>query len=175
MPKIITDLEQTLRKEARQMILENGYEAFNMRAVAARCGVAVGTVYNYFSSKEVLAASVMLDDWKSALVCMEAGAGNAPDALCGLKHIFLGIVDFWQIYEGVWRGYAGAGRPVPMRSEYHKVLVGQICAIIAPMLERFGGIYTPVLPVFLAENLLGAAAYGKDRFDEIEPVLRRLV
>jgi AcrR family transcriptional regulator len=35
-----------------------GYSALTVRAVAARCGVAPATAYNYFSSKEHLIAEV---------------------------------------------------------------------------------------------------------------------
>lgn len=175
MPKIIADLEPALRKEARRMMLEEGYEALTMRAVAANCKVAVGTVYNYFSSKEMLAASVMLEDWQAALARMDEAAKSAEDALTGLKGIYLEIVYFWRIYERAWSAYANAGRAVPMRGEYHERLVAQLSGIMAPMLERFGAAYTPVLPAFLAECLLGAAAHGEARFEALTPVFRRIL
>lgn len=175
MPKIIVGLETALRDEARRMILEEGYEAFNMRAVAASCKVAVGTVYNYFTSKEMLAASVMLEDWLTALERMASHAQNAQDAMDGLRGVFLEIVRFCGVYQSAWQAYADGGKAVIMRGEYHDRLVEQLAGVIAPLLVRFGCGYAPVLPAFLAENLLSAAACGEARFDEIAPVLRRLV
>ena len=175
MPKIIADLGETLLKEARRMILEEGYEAFNMRAVAAKCAVAVGTVYNYYSSKEMLAAAVMLEDWKTALVRMEACARDAQDALGGLRGIFAEIVAFRRIYESAWLAYAGGGRAVALRGDYHDLLVAQLSGVTGALLARFGCVYAPVLPAFLAENLLSAAAYGDERFEALAPVLARLL
>ena len=175
MPKIIADLETTLRKEARRMILEEGYEAFNMRAVAANCKVAVGTVYNYFTSKEMLAASVMLEDWLLALEAMANEAQAAQDVMHGLRNIFSQILRFCSVYQRTWQAYADGGKAVSLRGEYHEKLILQLGEVIAPLLARFGCDYAPVLPAFLAENLLNAAARGEARFDELVPVLRRLV
>ena len=50
-----------------------------MREAARRCGVAVGTLYNYFPSKDALAAAVMLEDWHEDLDAMcFAAAGKKP-------------------------------------------------------------------------------------------------
>jgi TetR/AcrR family transcriptional regulator, cholesterol catabolism regulator len=45
---------------------EGGYEAVQMRDVAARADVALGTVYRYFTSKDQMLAAVWAD-WTSAL------------------------------------------------------------------------------------------------------------
>jgi len=69
MPKIIENLQERLIKEARRQIDESGYSSMTIRSVAAGCGVGVGTVYNYFQSKDELLAAYMLEDWKK---CIEA-------------------------------------------------------------------------------------------------------
>ena len=60
MPKIIENLRDQLLQEARKQIAERGYTGTTIRSVAGACGVGVGTVYNYFSSKEMLIASFMM-------------------------------------------------------------------------------------------------------------------
>ena len=63
MPKIIENLPEKLAEEARRQITESGYSAMTIRSVAKACGVGVGTVYNYYPSKDALVAQFMLEDW----------------------------------------------------------------------------------------------------------------
>ena len=72
MPKIIENLRDQLLKEARRQIAHQGYTGTTIRSVAAACGVGVGTVYNYFSSKEMLIAAFMAEDWQKQLETMAA-------------------------------------------------------------------------------------------------------
>ena len=53
MNPMATSKEEIL-KTSRVLIQQNGWEAVNIRAVAAACGVSVGCIYNYFGSKTEL-------------------------------------------------------------------------------------------------------------------------
>ena len=43
--------KEEILKTSRVLIQQNGWEAVNIRAVAAACGISVGCIYNYFGSK----------------------------------------------------------------------------------------------------------------------------
>ncbi|WP_312643845.1 TetR/AcrR family transcriptional regulator [Hydrogenoanaerobacterium sp.] len=64
MNNVITSKEAIL-SAARQIAAEKGLPALNMRTVAAACGIAVGSVYNYFPSKTDLVIATIEDVWKS--------------------------------------------------------------------------------------------------------------
>lgn len=49
---------------SRCMMLEDGISSFSMRAVALRCGVAVGSIYNYFPSKADLISATIASVWE---------------------------------------------------------------------------------------------------------------
>ncbi|MBQ5987644.1 MAG: TetR/AcrR family transcriptional regulator, partial [Clostridia bacterium] len=76
MPKIIENCREKLLDEARRQINECGYGALTIRGVASACGVGVGTVYNYFSSKDALVATFMLEDWQAATADMHKAFGS---------------------------------------------------------------------------------------------------
>lgn len=63
------------------LIGEVGSDAVQMRDVAQRSGVALGTVYRYFNSKERLLAAA-LEDWQKRLtrrvMTRSASAGDGP-------------------------------------------------------------------------------------------------
>ena len=62
-----TDASQQERRErmlasTAELALEGGWDAVQMREVAQRADVALGTLYRYFPSKEFLLVSVMISD-----------------------------------------------------------------------------------------------------------------
>ena len=49
---------------SRLMLQEKGWSAIHMRSVAIRCGVSVGSLYNYFPSKTELVAATVESVWQ---------------------------------------------------------------------------------------------------------------
>ena len=60
MNKVVTSREAIL-EESRKLVMKEGLLAINMRSVANACGVAVGSIYNYFPSKADLIAATVED------------------------------------------------------------------------------------------------------------------
>lgn len=63
MNTIITSRDAILTK-SREIVMEKGISSINMRTVANTCGVAVGSIYNYFPSKADLISATVEDIWK---------------------------------------------------------------------------------------------------------------
>ena len=63
MPKIILNIEDRIFLSAKELFYEKGYEHVNMKAIAKRADMAVGTLYNYFSNKNELYFSVLEKSW----------------------------------------------------------------------------------------------------------------
>ena len=80
MPKIIPELREALIHAAKERILTSDSHDITIREIASDCNTAVGTVYNYFSSKDELLAAVMLEDWLNVI-----GHVNAAVAVCALS------------------------------------------------------------------------------------------
>ena len=63
-PRTLTRAQQARRQRvidaAISLALDGGYEAVQMRDVAARADVAMGTVYRYFTSKDHLLAAALV-------------------------------------------------------------------------------------------------------------------
>lgn len=59
----VTSREEIL-SQCRKIVIEQGLSAINMRTVAAKCGAAVGSIYNYFPSKAELVGAVVADVWE---------------------------------------------------------------------------------------------------------------
>ena len=55
--------KEEILKTSRVLIQQNGWEAVNIRAVAAACGISVGCIYNYFGSKTDLVSAAVESIW----------------------------------------------------------------------------------------------------------------
>ncbi len=49
---------------SKKHILENGFSSFNVRAITKECGISIGTLYNYFSSKNDLLIATVESIWE---------------------------------------------------------------------------------------------------------------
>src|SRR5258706_3968989 len=84
-PEVLTRSQHARRSRvieaAMELAREGGYDAVQMRDVSARAGVALGTVYRYFSSKDHLLAAALLE-WARGLegniTARMAPSGDAP-------------------------------------------------------------------------------------------------
>jgi AcrR family transcriptional regulator len=63
MPKIIENLQDKIIETTKKQLLEKGYKSTTIRSIANECGIGVGTLYNYFKSKNYIISSFMLKDW----------------------------------------------------------------------------------------------------------------
>jgi AcrR family transcriptional regulator len=72
---------------AMELAAEGGYDAVQMRDVAARAQVALGTIYRYFSSKDHLLAAGQVEMWRiqaAALAERPPSGANAADRVVNL-------------------------------------------------------------------------------------------
>lgn len=59
----VTSKEQILQV-CRQIAAKEGLQAVSMRSVAGRCGVALGTLYNYYADKDELLIATVESVWQ---------------------------------------------------------------------------------------------------------------
>lgn len=167
MPKIIENLENKLMEEARRQIETIGYAATTIRSVAAECGVGVGTVYNYFSSKDDLAAAYLLEDWKTciAAICTVSAEADSPKPV--VQSIFQQLRLFSQRHQAVFQDQEAAASFTGSFSRYHGLLRSQLAAPLEPFCDsRYSA-------QFIAEALLTWTMAGTE-FDDLYGMIGKL-
>jgi AcrR family transcriptional regulator len=168
MPKIIENLRQTILDSAQSILLQSGYAALTIRKVACASGIAVGTVYNYFPSKELLAAAVMLEDWQEALAVIRAACEKADDIRTGLAAAYGEVSAFSRRYQPSWSGYSFRGSQQSDFRKRHRMLVRQLAGCLSPLLPP----QSEALSLFLAENVLVCVDGSELSFEELLEILR---
>ena len=167
MPKIIENLKDRLLAEVRQQLEQGGYAAVTIRSIAKGCGVGVGTVYNYFPSKEALIAAHLLEDWKCCVAAIQTASDLAETSQPVLRCIYEQLVNFSHRHAVIFRDEAAASGFAGSFSQYHALLRSQL----ASPLRKFCG--SDFAAQFIAESLLTWTMAGKP-FEEIYEILKKL-
>lgn len=170
MPKTIPDLRQKILLAARRRMTESESGGFNIRQLAVDLGVAAGTIFNYFSSKEELMASVMLEDWQLCLEKMDEAARKAPSPFDGFRQMEALIRAFSDPFRAVWRGYTREN-PIP---QYHRMLIAQLSQPVGALLARFGRNTGGTELSVLSEMLLASSQREPDLIETLLPVMEKI-
>ena len=168
MPKIIENLESKLLEEAKRQIQESGYGAMTIRSVAKGCGGGVGTVYNYFPSKEALLATYMLADWNRCIDAIQVVSTYSDTAVPVLRCMYDQLVSFAKLHRNIFTDDAAAASFAGSFSSYHILLRSQLAQ---PLRNFCSDDFTPD---FVAEALLTWSMAGKS-FDDICGIISKLI
>ena len=126
MPKIIEDVENRILRSARQRLLGGDLSSFSARGIAEDCGIAVGTIYNYYRDKESIMAAVMAQDWQAELTKAGERIDAVPSIEEGVRCLYEAMRSFSRVYESVWASYpTGEGFGSLFRTR-HRQLLSQI-------------------------------------------------
>ncbi|MBQ4140446.1 MAG: TetR/AcrR family transcriptional regulator [Clostridia bacterium] len=169
MPKIIENVREQLLAVAKKQIGERGYANTTIRSVAGECGLAVGTVYNYFKSKDMLIASFVVEDWNRYL--SELRKSDLADPRTALRTIYDTLICFSEQHNPLFSDPDAAKVFSAVFTERHKTLRSQISELILPLCGNDDAGFTAE---FVAESLLSWTVAGKD-FDSIFNILIKIL
>lgn len=166
MPKIIENVREQLLAEAKRQIFERGYADTTVRSVAGACGLGVGTVYNYFKSKEMLIATFVYEDWKKYLSDMQGLPDDQPRVL--LEGIYEALKKFAAEHERLFSDSDAVKLVAVGSSGRHKMLREQIAGVVLPICE------TNFCAEFVAEALICWSMQNTD-FETVYPLLEKII
>ena len=173
MPKLLENVRQDLLEEARKQINEIGYEKITMRNIASGCGIAVGTIYHYFSSKDMLIASLMLEDWLIIMDQMRSDCAGAENVLQAAKIIYEGIRSYTNSFLPIFTDRSASKAAGQVYHQRHLMLRDQLSSLLQPFSLMEDGTPDEYLAAFTAEALLAWTVEDKP-FSEIARILERL-
>lgn len=171
-PKIIENLREKLLSEARRQVQEFGYGAVTIRSVASACNVGVGTLYNYFPSKDNLIAAFMAEDWHAAI--QPLFAVSVSDAMTVLSHEYDVLKQFIIDHERLFSDPAAIQTYSLLPPQRHAQFREQLAAPVEHALRESKAKDPAFLALFLVEALLTWTLSGIDKdplFTVLAPLL----
>ena len=173
MPKIIENIRENLLSEARMQVMEQGYATMTIRSVAGACGVGVGTVYNYFPSKDMLVASFMLEDWQACIDEIGKCCEVSMDPQAVLQCVYDELKSFITEYSGLFQDADAGASFAKEFMQRHKLLRAQIAQPLQKICMMQDKVAPELLAEFVAENMLTWTLSDKV-FEEIKSILLQL-
>lgn len=167
MPKIIENLENRLLAETEKQIREIGYSTMTVRSVAQACGVGVGTVYNYFSSKDDLLATYVLQDWNRHVEIIQAVSIHSDLPLPVVRCIHEQLTQFALRHRNLFEDKAAMASFAVSFLRYHSIMRNQLALPLRKFCSR------DFTADFIAEALL-TWTMAKKPLDEIYGMIEKL-
>lgn len=172
MPKIIENIQNNILETGKNQLLSEGYDKVTVRSIAKECGIAVGTIYNYFPSKEMLVAHIMLGDWQQSMDELNGRICEAVSPVDGFRIIYNTVRHYSQTYRRIWQDF---GRSTAVSEERHNMLLSQLKDPVKSLIDRFGCRKDPDPCSFIAETILYAGCRENSSFNEIDVFLERIL
>lgn len=174
MPKKIENIREKLLAETRKQIEERGYKETTVRSVAGALSLGLGTLYNYFESKDMLVASFMLEDWIEAMDDMKARLSDFDDKGEKIKVIYDGLREFSHAHRNIFDDPLAKKTFTFAFDERHPVLLSQISEMILPLVSDSDVENKSMLSDFISEAILTWSASGRD-YEELLPIFNKLI
>lgn len=174
MPKKLENIREKAIAETRKVLEEQGYQMLAMRDIAQKCGIAVGTMYNYFPSKEYLTGCVVLEDWNATYECMTGAAAGADMIGHGIHNIYDMMREFVLQHQYLTSFNSSEAKTPYDFYERHAVLLKQIEALLEMLQKRFGYSVEASITTFIAESILSFSV-KKYSYSQIAPAIMKLL
>lgn len=173
-PKIIENAKELIAAETMRQINEIGYRQMTVRSVAKACGMAVGTVYNYYPSKDEMVASVVLDDWGRFVDGMREELPRALSAEEAFRLIYGGCAKFIDELRPLFTDTSAVAAYAVTHSVLHENVNRQLADLILPTVASVKAENQDFTAVFLAESIL-ALTRADIPFETAWSVMRRIL
>lgn len=88
MPKIIENLQDTILQAANEILFEQGFSDFSIRAVAKKLGIAPATIYNYYPSKESILEALVDSAWNGLMDAVDREVEGITEPVAALNKVY---------------------------------------------------------------------------------------
>ena len=175
MPKNIENVKEDILLVTRELLKETGYTELNIRKIASTCGIATGTLYNYYSSKNEIISEILQSDWNLMLRRIDHCLRTPVTSIEKINVIYNQLQIFMNSIHGRWfQTYPANTSDI----EFHQIKERKV-ALRQQLIDRLaqivdGGLDSALCEI-IARLLLSYSSDSEHNFSEIEPSLEVLL
>ncbi len=181
MPKIIENLDVEILRQAQFIIGQKSLEELTMRDLARSCDVALGTIYNYYPTKETLLEALIRDYWEQQFIQFDdLTKRDERSVYQKLEIIYSSVETFFAQYKEMMKQvYASQPLPKTMsRAPVVEALLHRLEVLIQQAqdtAEIKATLLSRDLATFVLSNFSSMAKMKLMKFDTFENILRALL
>lgn len=176
MPKIIEQLYDKIIEVTKEELEVVGYDNLKLRNIANKCDIAVGTIYNYFKSKEYLVAIILSAEWNTSIEELKNAFSNSCILKDVIKLIYLTVEKFYFKYKKVFDTYTRSDESFSDNyKSYHVVLRKQITDLIVTGLETNSYQYDDSSLPIISEIILTCAMHNDINIENIQKTIYKIL
>ena len=180
MAKQIVNPENLIIETAKKILLEGGYDKLNMRNVAKECGIAIGSIYNYYPTKSELIVAMMTEYWDEFFIFMKEI--ESLQFFDGLRSMFFKLEDFVKVFREVWlkpdlyKSKDSVNKGVKKEHEY---LFKIQLFIEKKLIEEFPNNLEEISPrefsTFIISNFMSMLQNKRFSYESFEKIIKKLL
>jgi len=182
--RLIDNPTRLILDKAKELMTSEGYDGLNMRRLSMACGIALGTIYNYYPTKRDLVVAMMVEHWNGFFFSLASIASSEGDFFSRLRMLRDELEQVLIRFREVWLkpelykdpDYVEHG--VKTGDAYVEKLVSFIHTMWNRELEITGG-HLKIEPMeasrFVVMNLVSLLRNPLCRYETFEEVLRTLM
>ena len=174
MPKIINGIRDEAIKCAQELISSGEYDGFSMRKIAERCNIAVGTLYNYFASKQDLLMAVIESGFSTALDRIDKECSEAKSIADGICIICTSIRSFSESLTKSKTATLMSGLSSLVGSDFERQVRSAIAEKIEGVLDSHGYTHDKSTTPAITEVIISLSARCELEIDSVLVLLRRI-
>jgi AcrR family transcriptional regulator len=106
LPKILPEnIKNEILTTTRRLVVEQGYNKISIRDITHACGIATGTFYNYYNSKQDVLSALLADDWNRMQLFLKARSQSSEltvimqleEVFNSLKAMMISVHELWSL------------------------------------------------------------------------------
>jgi AcrR family transcriptional regulator len=122
---------------ARSLLVDEGYDRFVLREIAARTGMKLGNLQYYFSTRDVLLEAVVRKELQATFATMDANVSSGQDCESQLREIGRSLIREWSGASGrVYATLAFLAMHHESFHELHRDVYAQFYEHLMPVLQK---------------------------------------
>lgn len=182
--KAIDNVKLIIQTAAKEVLQNEGLSVFNIRSIAKRAHVSIGTVYNYYPSKSELVYETMEILLQECVSVLETD--KSQDLFGEFRNIYFSILHYFELFQGdimddlVTLASSKDTPPSAVRMQHMSIFKDTFLKIIQRhrkeinpiVFDRFG--INKVLELILT-IFTSYLRHGNQNYDLIDYTLRKLL